>query len=136
MPDHDEDIVLDKDDAEYDPQNFSEPVHYFNGRLIPPRQSPLDPIDNEVLAFMKSITPMVQMEPHLLAGMPVFRSTVVPIKRMFDYLLADRSMEEFLRDFPTVTRGMATLVLESDATLFYESISKAMDAASMPPAPD
>jgi len=55
---------------------------------------------------MKSITPLVQMEPHILGEMPVFKDTLVPIKRMFDYLLAgrgDRSTGErcngFLRGY-------------------------------------
>ena len=81
---------------------------------------------------MKSITPWVQMEPEILGGMPVFRNTLVPIKHLFDYLLAGKTMDDFLKDFPTVSRETATTALESDATLFYESISKAMDSAAMP----
>jgi uncharacterized protein (DUF433 family) len=132
MPNHDDEIIFDEDCPEYDPQYFTEPVHYFNGRVIPPRKSPLDPFDPEVLAFMKSITPLVQMEPHILGGMPVFKDTLVPIKRMFDCLLAGRSMSAFLIDYPAVSRDVATAVLESDATVFYEAISKAMDSAAMP----
>ncbi|MRW88951.1 DUF433 domain-containing protein [Duganella sp. FT80W] len=75
---------------------------------------------------------MVQMEPRILNGMPVFKHTGVPIKRLFDYLLADRSMDAFLYDFPSVTQGMATQVLACDAILFYEAISKAIDSAAMP----
>ncbi|WP_202427724.1 DUF433 domain-containing protein [Duganella margarita] len=132
MPNHDDEIIFDEDCPEYDPQYFSEPVHYFNGRVIPPRQSPLDPFDPEVLAFMKSITPLVQMEPDILGGMPVFKDTLVPVKRMFDYLLAGRPMADFLHDYPAVSRDVAVAVLENDATIFYEAISKAMDSAAMP----
>ncbi|MYM92947.1 DUF433 domain-containing protein [Rugamonas sp. FT81W] len=81
---------------------------------------------------MKSITPLVQMEPDILGGMPVFKGTLVPIKRMFDYLLAGKPMDDFLADYPTVSHDMATGVLENDATLFYEAISKAIDSAAMP----
>lgn len=73
---------------------------------------------------------MVQMEPDILGGMPVFKDTLVPIKRMFDYLLARKTMDDFLRDNPTVSRDTATNVLESDATLFYEDISKAIESAA------
>lgn len=132
MPNHDDEIIFDDDCPEYKAQHFSEPVHLFNGRVIPPRKSPLDPIDPEVLAFIKSKSPFVQMEPHLLRGMPVFRSTLVPIKRLFDYLLADKTMATFLRDYPTVSRDAAECVLDSDSTLFYEAISKAIDSAAMP----
>lgn len=127
MPNNDGKIIIDEDGPEYDPRYFGEPVHYFNGRIIPPRQSPLDPIDPEVLAFMKSITPLVQMEPEILGGMPVFRNTLVPIKRLFDYLLADKPISAFLDDYPGISYNVAKTVLESDATLFYEEISKALD---------
>lgn len=127
MPNHDDEIVLDDDCPEYDPRFFSEPVHRFNGRVIPPRTSPLDPIDPEVLAFMKSITPLVQMEPGILGGMPVFKDTLVPIKMMFDYLLADMPLSAFLDAHPSVSQDAAITVLDSDATLFYEEISKALD---------
>lgn len=127
MPNHDEEIVIDDDSPEYDPRHFSEPVHRFKGRVIPPRKSPLDPIDAEVLAFMKSITPLIQMEPAILGGMPVFKDTLVPIKRMFDYLLAGKTMSAFLRDYPAVSLDVAITVLDSDATLFYEEISKTLD---------
>lgn len=79
-----------------------------------------------------TFTPLVQMEPHILGGMPVFKDTLVPIKRMFDYLLAGRSMPAFLIDYPAVSRDVATAVLESEATIFYEDISEAMDSAAMP----
>jgi uncharacterized protein (DUF433 family) len=131
-PNHDDEIIIDEDGPEYDPRYFGEPVHYFNGRVIPPRKSPLDPLDPEVLAFMKSITPLVQMEPHILGGMPVFKDTLVPIKRMFDCLLEGRPMSAFLEEYPAVSRDVATAVLESDATVFYEAISKAIDSAAMP----
>lgn len=81
---------------------------------------------------MKSITPLVQMEPDILSGMPVFKDTLVPIKRMFDYLLAGKSIDEFLDEYPTVSRDTAAGVLHSDATLFYEAISKAIDSTAAP----
>ena len=132
MPNYDDEIEFDEDCPEFDSRYFTEPVHKFNGNVIPPRKSPLDPVDPEVLAFMKSITPLVQMEPNILGGMPVFKGTLVPIKRMFDYLLAGKTMDEFVADFPSITRDIAAGVLENDATLFYEAISKAMDSAAMP----
>ena len=68
------------------------------------------------------------MDRHIMGGMPVFRGTLVPIKRMFDYLLAGKTMEDFLADFPKVSPSAAKSVLETEATMFYEDISKAMDA--------
>ena len=118
MPNHDDEIEIDEDCPEYDPRYFTEPVHRFRGRIIPPRKSPTDPYDPEYLAYRKSITPLIQMEPDILGGMPVFKDTLVPIKRMFDYLLSGKTMDDFLIDNPSVSRSTATSVLESDATLF------------------
>jgi uncharacterized protein (DUF433 family) len=130
MPD--DNIEYDEDCPPYDPKYFSTPVHKINGRIIPPRRSPADPIDPELLAFMKSITPLIQMEPTILGGMPVFKDTLVPIKRMFDYLLRGKSLEDFLADYPAVSRHTAIGVLGTERTLFYEAISKAIDSAAMP----
>ena len=47
-----------------------------------------------------------------LSGTPVFRGTRVPVKNLFDYLEAGDDLEEFLDDFPTVTRTQAIGVLE------------------------
>ena len=130
MPHSYDDIDIDEDCPEYDPLHFSEPVHRFKGRVIAPRTSPTDPFDPEVLESMKSKTPLVQMEPVILGGMPVFKNTFVPIKRMFDYLLAGKTMDDFLRDFPTVSRNTATGVLENQLTLFYEEISNVLDSTA------
>ena len=127
-----DDIEIDEDCPESDPRYFSEPVLKINGRIIPPRKSPSDPIDPELLAFMKSITPLIQMEPEILGGMPVFRDTLVPLKRMFDYLLAGKALDAFLADYPEVARDTALSVLGTERTLFYEEISKAIDSAAMP----
>jgi uncharacterized protein (DUF433 family) len=72
------------------------------------------------------------MEPEILGGMPVFKNTLVPLKRMFDYLLAGKSLDEFLADHPAVARDTALNVLGTERTLFYEEISKAIDSAAMP----
>ncbi len=127
-----DDIEYDEDCPPYDPRYCINPVHRINGRIIPPRKSPSDPIDPELLAFMKSITPLIQMEPEILGGMPVFRDTLVPLKRMFDYLLAGKSLDAFLADYPAVARDTALSVLGTERTLFYEEISKAIDSAAMP----
>ncbi|HWW72426.1 MAG TPA: DUF433 domain-containing protein [Duganella sp.] len=132
MPHNYDDIEIDEDCPEYDPRHFTEPVHRFKGRVIQPRTSPTDPFDPEVLESMKAKTPLVQMEPDILGGMPVFKNTLVPIKRMFDYLLAGKPMDDFLRDFPTVSQETATGVLENQLTLFYEEISNAIDSAAIP----
>lgn len=129
IPDDDE-IEYDEDSPPLESGFYANGVHRIHGRVLPPRMSPL--ADPEVLAFMQTQVPGVQMEPHIMEGVPVFRGTLVPIKRMFDYLLAGKTMDDFLTDFPSVPRATANSVLETEATMFYEDISKAIDSAAMP----
>jgi len=42
----------------------------------------------------------------------VFTGTRVPVKNLIDYLEAGDSLEEFLEDFPSVTREQAVGALE------------------------
>lgn len=54
----------------------------------------------------------IESDVEKLSGTPVFRGTRVPIKNLFDYLEAGDDLEEFLDDFPTVTRTQTIGVLE------------------------
>lgn len=54
----------------------------------------------------------IESDVEKLSGTPVFRGTRVPIKNLFDYLEAGDDLEEFLDDFPTVTRTQAIGVLK------------------------
>ena len=54
----------------------------------------------------------IESDAEKLSGTPVFRGTRVPVKNLFDYLEAGDNLEEFLDDFPTVTRPQAVGVLE------------------------
>jgi uncharacterized protein (DUF433 family) len=55
---------------------------------------------------------LINIDPEILGGTPVFRSTRVPIQTLFDYLENDYTLSEFLECFPSVTREMARDVLE------------------------
>ncbi|MGI8883964.1 MAG: DUF433 domain-containing protein [Pyrinomonadaceae bacterium] len=54
----------------------------------------------------------IESDAEKLSGTPVFRGTRVPVKNLFDYLKAGDDLDEFLDDFPTVTRTQAIGVLE------------------------
>jgi len=43
---------------------------------------------------------------------PVFFGTRVPVKNLFDYLESGDSLDEFLEDFPSVSREQAIAALE------------------------
>jgi uncharacterized protein (DUF433 family) len=55
---------------------------------------------------------VVQSDPDILGGKPVFTGTRVPVHTLFDYLETDHDLSEFLDDFPTVRREQAIAVLE------------------------
>lgn len=55
---------------------------------------------------------VVQSDPDILGGTPVFVGTRVPVRSLFDYLESGDSLDEFLRQFPSVKRGQAIAALE------------------------
>jgi uncharacterized protein (DUF433 family) len=55
---------------------------------------------------------LITVDPEILGGTPVFKGTRVPVKALFEYLEDDYSLEQFLECFPTVSRQMATDILE------------------------
>ena len=55
---------------------------------------------------------VVQVDPEILGGTPVFRGTRVPVKNLLDYLAAGDTLNQFLDDFPTVKREQAVATLE------------------------
>ena len=55
--------------------------------------------------------------PEILGGEPVFASTRVPFQALLDYLEGSQTLDEFLDDFPTVTREAAIAALEEAKTL-------------------
>ena len=55
---------------------------------------------------------VIQCDPEILSGIPVFAGTRVPAKNLVDYLEGGHSLDEFLEDFPSVTREQAIAALE------------------------
>ena len=54
---------------------------------------------------------VVVTNPEIMSGTPCFRGTRVPFKNLLDYLQGGHSLDEFLRQFPTVTRELALQAL-------------------------
>ena len=57
------------------------------------------------------IEELIERDPGKMHGTPVFPGTRVPIKHLFDYLESGDNLEEFLDDFPTVSREQAVALL-------------------------
>jgi len=60
--------------------------------------------------------------PAILSGEPIFRGTRVPFKSLTDYLEHGRALDEFLDDFPGVTRQDAIAALEQARTTLVEAL--------------
>ncbi|HEX8636029.1 MAG TPA: DUF433 domain-containing protein [Pyrinomonadaceae bacterium] len=59
-----------------------------------------------------SDTSLIKRSEDILGGTPVFAGTRVPVQTLFDYLEGGDSLDEFLDDFPSVSREHAVKVLE------------------------
>jgi uncharacterized protein (DUF433 family) len=55
---------------------------------------------------------IVHRDPGIVGGKPVFVGTRVPVQALLDYLEGGHTLDEFLADFPTVTRDQAVGALE------------------------
>ena len=62
--------------------------------------------------MIMGVEQLIERDPEKLSGTPVFAGTRVPIQNLFDCLEGGESLEEFLDQFPTVTREQALGVLE------------------------
>lgn len=64
------------------------------------------------LRGMTDVRKVVHSDPAILGGVPVFVGTRVPVKTLYDYLEAGDPLDDFLDDFPSVTREQAIAALE------------------------
>ena len=62
---------------------------------------------------MTALSIVTHRHPDILSGTPVFIGTRVPVCSLFDYLKGRDTMEEFLRQFPSVKRQQAIAVLDA-----------------------
>jgi uncharacterized protein (DUF433 family) len=71
---------------------------------------------------MPSANHVISRDPEILGGTPVFRGTRVPFQTLLDYLEGGQTLDEFLSDFPTVTRESAVRALEHAKTLVVSEL--------------
>lgn len=75
--------------------------------------------------------PFMTCDPDRLGGTPCFTGTGVPVKTLFDHLAAGDRLDDFLTDFPDVSRDQAIAVLNaSKAALFAAAIGREAYVAS------
>ena len=61
---------------------------------------------------MSDVREVVSKSSEVLGGTPVFAGTRVPIQTLLDYLEAGDRLDDFLDQFPTVSREQAIAFLE------------------------
>jgi uncharacterized protein (DUF433 family) len=58
------------------------------------------------------INEIITVDNDILSGQSVFKGTRVPVESLFDHLEAGVPLDEFLDDFPTVSKEQAIALLE------------------------
>jgi uncharacterized protein (DUF433 family) len=59
-----------------------------------------------------NVQDLITIDNEILGGQPVFKGTRVPVESLFDHLEAGVSLDEFLADFPTVSKEQAIALLD------------------------
>jgi uncharacterized protein (DUF433 family) len=67
--------------------------------------------------------PLITASPDRLGGAPVFTGTRVPVQSLIDYLEAGHPLDQFLDEFPSVTRDHAIAVLELAKRILFNPIA-------------
>ena len=76
---------------------------------------------------------VVSRDPEIHSGDLVFAGTRVPVQNLFGYLKGASSLNDFLDDFPSVSREAAIAVLEAARTgLFADASTSCRDVQSFP----
>jgi uncharacterized protein (DUF433 family) len=67
---------------------------------------------------MNSLSDYITVNPRIQFGKPVFKGTRVPVESLFWHLEKGISINEFIADFPGVTKKQAKAVIEWSAKKF------------------
>jgi len=80
---------------------------------------------------MEKIKDLIHSDKEILGGQPVFKGTRVPVETLFMHLEKGVSMNEFLEDFPTVSKAQVVGILEiAEKLLTSKNIQKIYETAA------
>jgi uncharacterized protein (DUF433 family) len=68
------------------------------------------------------MTRVIVKSDDVLGGTPVFRGTRVPFQALLDYLEGGQTIDDFLQDFPTVSREAVVSALEEAKSLLVHQL--------------
>ena len=67
---------------------------------------------------------VIVLDPEILSGERVFRETRVPFQALLDYLEGGDTLDQFLEQFPDVSRANAVAALQEAKALVLARFSK------------
>ena len=80
---------------------------------------------------MSELQKYITIDPEVQYGKPVFRGTRVPVETLFWHLEKEISIDEFLEDFPSVTKEQALGVIGIAHRLFSaQNIARLYETAA------
>ncbi|MDX2002190.1 MAG: DUF433 domain-containing protein [Chitinophagales bacterium] len=80
---------------------------------------------------MENIRDIVTIDSEILGGQPVFKNTRVPIDSLFAHFEMGLSLDDFLNDFPSVSKVQALKVLEmAERLMASKNIVQLYEAAA------
>lgn len=68
---------------------------------------------------------LIDRNPDILGGTPVFSGTRVPVRILMEHLEAGDRLDKFLEDYPTVRRDQAIAVLERAKAMLVGKVDEA-----------
>lgn len=63
---------------------------------------------------------LINIDPEILGGEPVFMGTRVPVRSLLDWLTGGYSLAEYLDNFPSVDKAQAVRFIEESGGLMLE----------------
>jgi uncharacterized protein (DUF433 family) len=82
----------------------------------------------DILASMTAeqklkLTEVIWVDPERMSGTPCFRGTRVPVQNLLDYIEGGTTIDEFFKDFPSVSRYQVIQFLEMGKEQLVECVS-------------
>jgi uncharacterized protein (DUF433 family) len=65
---------------------------------------------------------VVVIDPEIMSGEPCFAGTRVPVRALLDYIEGGDTLDEFLAQYPTVSRHLAIAFLEQASERLLASV--------------
>jgi uncharacterized protein (DUF433 family) len=87
----------------------------------------LGPVQRRVVGFAAQVyscamASVVNRDPEIMSGTPVFMGTRVPVQHLIDFLEEGDTIDEFLDSFPSVSREQVIAFLEEARDRVFEAV--------------